>query len=347
MIQNNLIAHNSSVSWPGGGAVVWCGGTIRNNTIAFNSKKYSSGSAMASCSGQILNCIIWGNTDPDHTSLRECEAPSYSCIEDWTGAGEANITSDPQFLDADGPDDDPLTYEDNDYRLSPNSPCIDKGLNEDWMLEATDLGGQPRIANGTVDMGAFEFQGGPRLIISREGNLAMLKWWKFGDGSYTVEWRDHLMQGAWQPALGNWPISELMWNDVLTQQIMRRFYRVESAGIYSDPVGFIRVFAVDAGFTLLSVPLAPVDGRLNGEAGCIGDMLKEVMTGGASSVEADLIFKWNANTQTYRTAHILAGVGSGLEGKWWDEQTGTLSTMTLDVGEGFWVLRRPRPEASP
>ena len=44
-----------------------------------------------------------------------------------------------------------------DYRLLPSSPCIDKGINQDWMLDATDLAGNPRILNGTVDMGAYEF----------------------------------------------------------------------------------------------------------------------------------------------------------------------------------------------
>jgi hypothetical protein len=66
-----------------------------------------------------------------------------------------NIDADPLFVDADGPDDDPNTWEDNDYHLSPNSPCIDTGdPNRDYTGQ-TDIDGQAR-ANGVVDMGSDE-----------------------------------------------------------------------------------------------------------------------------------------------------------------------------------------------
>jgi len=342
-VQGNTISGNSA-RFSGGGLRL-CNGTIQSNTISGNSAGYGGG--LEFCLGTIKNCIIWGNTAVAGAQLHESPVPTYSCIEGWDGGGEGNIATYPKFADLDGLDDNWATWADNDYRLLADSPCIDKGFNEDWMLEATDLDGNPRIANGNVDMGAFEFQGRPWCIITAEGDVATLRWRDFGDGSYTVEWRDDLLQGAWQPASGNWPIGELMWNDVLTREIMRRFYRVESAGVYTDPVGFIRAFAVDPGLTLLSVPLIPADDRLNGEPGCIGDMLKEILTGGASAGDADVVFKWNPKTQTYRTAYMVADVGPGLDGKWWDGETGTLSTMTLGVGECFWVLRRSRQGASP
>jgi hypothetical protein len=60
-----------------------------------------------------------------------------------------NVVADPQFVDpANG-----------DYRLGPNSPCIDAGLNEEWMDGAQDLDGNPRIQNGRVDIGAYESTG--------------------------------------------------------------------------------------------------------------------------------------------------------------------------------------------
>ena len=61
--------------------------------------------------------------------------------------GYGNITNEPQFVDATN----------RDYRLLPSSSCLDAGINQDWMLDATDLEGNPRILNGTVDMGAYEF----------------------------------------------------------------------------------------------------------------------------------------------------------------------------------------------
>lgn len=51
-----------------------------------------------------------------------------------------------------------------DLRLQSNSPCINAGRN-DAVNGGTDLHGSPRIANGTVDMGAYEFQS-PTSAIS-------------------------------------------------------------------------------------------------------------------------------------------------------------------------------------
>jgi hypothetical protein len=44
-------------------------------------------------------------------------------------------------------------------RLLPDSPCINAG-NNDLVVGSTDLDGNPRIFNGTVDMGAYEFVDG-------------------------------------------------------------------------------------------------------------------------------------------------------------------------------------------
>ena len=53
---------------------------------------------------------------------------------------------------------DPLLVAGNGYRLAANSPCINRGTN-DAVMTAVDLAGAPRIGGGTVDMGAYEFQG--------------------------------------------------------------------------------------------------------------------------------------------------------------------------------------------
>ena len=44
------------------------------------------------------------------------------------------------------------------YRLQSNSPCINTGTNQDWMVGAFDLAGNARIFDGRVDMGAYESQ---------------------------------------------------------------------------------------------------------------------------------------------------------------------------------------------
>jgi hypothetical protein len=47
-------------------------------------------------------------------------------------------------------------------RLQPGSPCINAGNNA-YVAAPSDLDGEPRIRNGTVDMGAYEFQGSSGL----------------------------------------------------------------------------------------------------------------------------------------------------------------------------------------
>ena len=62
---------------------------------------------------------------------------------------QGNISSDPLFVD----------NAVANYHLQPGSPAIDTGNNTVSIgLPATDLDGNPRVVNTTVDMGAFEFQ---------------------------------------------------------------------------------------------------------------------------------------------------------------------------------------------
>jgi hypothetical protein len=54
--------------------------------------------------------------------------------------------------------DDPLFIATNDFRLSENSPCRDRGFNS-YSMSEIDLDGNPRITHVAVDLGAYEFQG--------------------------------------------------------------------------------------------------------------------------------------------------------------------------------------------
>ena len=156
-VENNLIVGNSA---PSGGALYWCSGSIQNNTIVGNAAFSGSGAAIydREARSTIRNCIIWGNTAADGTQLYDTQTPSYSCIQDWAGGGEGNISDDPRFVDPDGPDDDPYTFDDNNYRLSADSPCIDAGVNYLWFTwPQKDLDGNCRFVGSRVDMGCYEY----------------------------------------------------------------------------------------------------------------------------------------------------------------------------------------------
>jgi predicted outer membrane repeat protein len=99
----------------------------------------------------VTNCILWGDI-PDEIAFAGSATVSYSNVQGaW--AGDGNIASDPKFVDPWG-------------RLSSGSPCIDTGSNDAVPSDiTTDLDGNPRIINGTVDMGAYERE--PQLRASK------------------------------------------------------------------------------------------------------------------------------------------------------------------------------------
>jgi hypothetical protein len=76
----------------------------------------------------------------------------------WMGTG--NISSDPLLRDAAGPDNDPNTWADNDYRLSPGSPCTDAGSNSAVPADTRDLDGD----GNTTEPLSFDFDGLPRFV---------------------------------------------------------------------------------------------------------------------------------------------------------------------------------------
>jgi hypothetical protein len=151
--QNNVISKN----WAGtvGGGLYWYEGSIQNNTIWGNSADYRGGGLFVGY-GTIRNCIIWQNSSSQDPQLDSYSAPSYCCIQDWTGGGTGNISFDPQLVDPDN----------GDFHLKPTSPCIDAGC---YIPELSfDFEGNPRPWDGAseprgdgsdYDIGADEFIG--------------------------------------------------------------------------------------------------------------------------------------------------------------------------------------------
>ena len=135
------------------------GYTLVNCTLSDNVAGQRGGAIDSDEWPILVNCIFWANRDSsgmgESAHVRgHYQQPSfnYCCVQGWTGAlgGNGNIGADPEFADANG----------DDYHVAAGSPCIDAGDNSAVPPSLlTDLDGNPRIVNGTVDMGAYEFQG--------------------------------------------------------------------------------------------------------------------------------------------------------------------------------------------
>ena len=175
---SNCIISNNSVTTNGGGIAcrLDSSATISNCIIKGNSAQYNGGgifcyensspvisncNIIANFAGSgggiyyyysspiITNCILW-NDSPDEIYGIGSPAVTYSDIQgDYSG--EKNINIDPFFADPG----------EGDYSLQPNSPCIDKGINESATSEDMDGIKRPQDGDGDglfiSDIGAYEY----------------------------------------------------------------------------------------------------------------------------------------------------------------------------------------------
>jgi parallel beta-helix repeat protein len=158
---NNCLLTSNSASLGGGGAA---DGTLANCTLTGNSASFGSGAYQS----RLKNCIVYYNSAPYGDANYDYSTLNYCCTTPPL-AGTGNLTNAPSFVDTNGW---------SNLRLQTNSPCINAGNNADAPGD-TDLDGNPRIAGGTVDIGAYEFQG--------DGLSGFPAWlWQYGlptDGS--------------------------------------------------------------------------------------------------------------------------------------------------------------------
>jgi hypothetical protein len=136
--------------------------------VTFSGNTASSGGGMANFNGSnptLTNVIIWNSVGGSIIDSFSTPDVTYSNIQGGY-SGTTNISADPLFVDADGPDNIVGTLDDN-LRLQSNSPSIDTGNNAAVPTGVTtDLEGKPRIQNGIVDMGAYEYDGTPPTVVS-------------------------------------------------------------------------------------------------------------------------------------------------------------------------------------
>jgi hypothetical protein len=152
-LTNCLVIGNTS-TFRGGGAYA---GYLVNCTVISNSASSSAGGFYPVAPGSeptAKNTILYFNSAPDGPNFADIGFLSACCIPELTSHSQYAVTNPPLFL----------APTSGDFRLHPLSPCVNSGRNA-GIQNDTDLGGNPRIAAGTVDIGAYEFQN-PVSVIS-------------------------------------------------------------------------------------------------------------------------------------------------------------------------------------
>ena len=172
MVLNSLFASNTGASGGGnynaGGVNVWSAADVDlvNCTFADNVAAYGAGLTVGGGGiATATNCIFWGNIHDQialdtYNNLGGTLTLNYSDIqygidsvkispESTLNWGTGNTDSNPQFSGAG----------EHPYAITEGSPCIDAGTPDTTglFLPPTDLAGNPRIWNGRIDMGAYEW----------------------------------------------------------------------------------------------------------------------------------------------------------------------------------------------
>ena len=205
LLENCTISGNTLLGWWYGGGGVY-GGTLRNCVIRGNANNGSYSSGGGVYGGTLRNCLVVGNTAKSANShgggvyagtVESCTvcdnsgddgggihsattvsntisyfntnnvsaaatnivggAVGYCCAPELIAGTNGNLNANPLFVNRGG----------GDYRLDSDSPCVNKGLNLDWMTNSWpyDLANGPRIRNNLVDMGAYETRIPPRGTV--------------------------------------------------------------------------------------------------------------------------------------------------------------------------------------
>lgn len=171
LLRNSLFACNTNRSNYGGALALAPNVKIENCTLVGNVVNSGGGAIYAQSTNNALsvNCLFADNVSGGSTSAADsdidlatyrdnCVSYSYSRNGSFP-AGSHNVSGgDPLFVDA----------PQGNYRLHGKSPCVNAGLNQEWMTDAFDLDNdtkKPRIIGSAVDIGCYEYRPVPGLTV--------------------------------------------------------------------------------------------------------------------------------------------------------------------------------------
>jgi hypothetical protein len=161
-INNSLFEGNISNIGNGGAVYIHNDGvvvSISNCTFTGNTAQ-TGGAIINNSTVTLCNNIIWNNNNngaKDITTNNNCTA-----INNLIGNSNINLSGNGNIIGV-----NPLFVGSGNYSLQETSPAIDNGNNAYLPTGiTTDLAGNPRISNGIVDMGAYEFQNNSFIPIT-------------------------------------------------------------------------------------------------------------------------------------------------------------------------------------
>ena len=187
-LSNCVIVFNAC-DWGAGGALF---SMLRNSIVAEN----DSGDRNGTVDCELFNSLVWNNRSRDGELQNDNGTSTfhYSCTTPLP-QGDGNIDVDPLFVDA----------ANGNFRLRADSPCRDAGNNA-YVQGETDLDGKPRIINGTVDMGAYEYQEAFTMAFDAQGGTVSPTSMTFSVGSpygsLPTPTRDGYMFAGWWTEAG-------------------------------------------------------------------------------------------------------------------------------------------------
>ncbi len=163
-IYSNVLVHNNFAEDTAGGLYLnLFREKFKNITVADNDAGYARGIFCRKSNLYLENSIFYGESHPQKIVFADYDDSTTLTINNSLVQGgqyfintnnngtvnwlDGNINQNPVFVNSG----------DYPYQINDNSPCIDAGSLDTTGITVFDLAGEPRLFNGRIDMGAYEW----------------------------------------------------------------------------------------------------------------------------------------------------------------------------------------------